>query len=389
PERPDYRTETDSQGAFAFSYLTEQPYYVIALADQNRNRRPDPQERFAAPPRPVVLADTSAGAPLQWIATVLDTIPPEPQRVRALSRDRLVVRFSEPVRLADRSPGRWGLRDSLRDASVPVQAVYTLPETPQEVYLRTDVLRAEPHLLRAAAVVDTSGNLAADDPLRFTPTASADTLRTRFLGFMPDTLGPNEAGAYRLLPRQQPGVRFNQPVGDALLQQAVAVRDTAGAALPFTARTSDGTAYRLLLEPPLAPGQTVEVAVAGNALGTADTVYTRRYERLPETALGARSGTVLLEGDGGTIVVELYPADRPDAPYRQRLESSNQYLFEGLPEGRYRLRAFLDRDADTLWDGGLLAPYRAPEPVVWGSDSLTVRPRWELTAADTLLIPAR
>ena len=42
PERPVYRTQTSTEGTFSFSFMQEQPYFVVAVDDRNRNRRPDP-----------------------------------------------------------------------------------------------------------------------------------------------------------------------------------------------------------------------------------------------------------------------------------------------------------------------------------------------------------
>ena len=56
PERPAYRTQTGDDGRFDFSFLNEQPYFVVALQDRNRNLRPDANEPFAVPPHPAIEA---------------------------------------------------------------------------------------------------------------------------------------------------------------------------------------------------------------------------------------------------------------------------------------------------------------------------------------------
>ncbi len=67
PPSPDYRTLTGPDGTFLFTYLREQPYYVAALADDNRNRQRDVNEAYAVPPRRAITADTSAAAsPPDW-----------------------------------------------------------------------------------------------------------------------------------------------------------------------------------------------------------------------------------------------------------------------------------------------------------------------------------
>ncbi len=393
PENPDYRTQTDEDGRFAFAYLNEQPYFVIALQDRNRNRRPDATEPFAVPPRPVLHADTvrAAGEGPRWIAAVLDTVPPAPQRLRALSSRRLALRFSESVQLTTLDAAAWLLEDSLSGRPVAVRAVYLLPEDPRQVFLLADSLAAVPHRLRvAAAVTDSSGNLAGPDTLRVTPPAEADTLRLRFLGFVPAPTPPEATGPAVLPPAALPGVRFNQAVAAAHLAEIVAVQDTAGRALAFTPSSTDGTTYRLDLAPPLQPGQTVEVRLEGRRLGRPDTVFARRFQRVPERRLGALSGVVAAADTIGGIVVELYRTGEQAAlrPYAAaQADASGAFIFRNLPEGAYRFRAFVDRNRNGRWDGGAILPYTPAEPLIWGTEAPAWRARWESALADTLRIP--
>lgn len=393
PERPDYRTQTDSEGQFQFEYLQEQPYFVVALADNNRNRQPDPLEAYAVPPRPWIIADsaaTDAANGADWILTQRDTIPPTAVRLRSLSQRRHELRFDEPVRVADRTPGRWTLQDSLRDRSMRVASIYQRAESPNLVFLHTEALEASPHrlFLPDSAVVDSSGTPARPDTLRFTPSETPDTLQTRFTGFMPENLMPDTAGVYTLFPGEAPGVRFNQPLDSTRLHAAVTARDTAaGADRSFTPTTRDGTTYRLRFAPPLRPEDEVQVRVDGGSLAHADTVFARTFRRISNRQLGELSGTVTFADttahDDGTrppFVVELYTDDNALAritPRRTRADADGQFLFEQLPEGPFRFRAFLDTNGNGRWDGGQLLPYRPAEPLTWSDGTMNTRPRWE------------
>lgn len=391
PERPAYRTQTDASGRFTFTYLNEQPYFVVALQDRNRNRRPDALEPFAVPPVPALYADTTAAEEVpRWIVTVLDSIPPEVQRVRARSDQRLALRFTEPVRLHTTATAPWTLRDSVAHRTAAVRAVYQLPGDPYQVYLLTEPLAQTPYLLTPGGVVDTSGLAVRPLPVRFTPEATADTLALRFQGFVPDTLGEAPVLLPPVPDGYRPAVRFNQPVDSTRLHTLVTVRDTTGQRRPFTAVTADGVTYALTLTPPLQPGEVVEVAVDGRALG-ADTLYTRRFMRRSQDALGELSGVVAAPDTSSTLVVELYPAAPADAALLRLAvaDRTGRFIFRGLPEGTYRLRAYADRNDNRQWDGGRLTPYRDAEPLAWSAEELRVRARWETALSDTLRLPAR
>ncbi|WP_457652904.1 Ig-like domain-containing protein [Rhodocaloribacter sp.] len=387
PERPAYRTQTGDDGRFLFEYMSEEPFFVIALRDRNRNRRPDVAEAFAVPPRPVLRPDTtSVGDERRWLVTVRDTIPPELRQVRARSSRRLALRFSEAVRLARTDTAGWVLRDSVTGARPALRAVYMIPEDPRQVLVLTDSLAARTHTIRVAAVVDSSGNPVRDGEMRFTPVAEADTFRLRFRGFDPDSLTDSPDGA-SLPPPLRPAVRFNQPVDSARFRAVVAVRDTTGRPLVFTRDTGDGVTYRLAPEP--WPDTPFDVTVDGRALTGADTVFTRRFRRMGPDELGELSGYVTADDTTGALVVELYDAagDARTPIRTTRPDAAGYFVFRELPGGgRYRLRAFVDRNGNGRWDGGFLLPYTPAEPLGWGGDLPPVRARWETVADDTLRV---
>lgn len=361
---PDYRTQTDQSGRFTLGHLREAPFFVVGLADRNRNRRADAGEPFAAPPSPVVRADTLGGAELTFFRTALDTVPPEPLRVRTLSDRRFAIRFTEPIRLLDTAPDAWALEDSTSGQMAAIEAVYADVDV-QQVVLRTEPLAAHPHrlaLARAEAVVDSAGNAARPLPLTFTPAANPDTLRLRLLEIAPE--------ADALAPTQRPVLRFSEPADSVALAARVAVTDTAGAALPFEIAPEDGARYRLRVE----TEQPFVVAVAEG-----DSAVTRTFRPLARAQLGDLAGVIVAPSD--SVIVE---AVGPQT-YRAEADATGAFTLAGLPEAEYRLRFFVDENGNGRWDGGHLAPYAPPEPLGFAPAPWRVRPRWE-TVVDTLRI---
>ena len=391
PDAPAYRTQTDPEGAFQFDYLREQPYYVVALADRNRNRQPDPLEAYAVPPRPALSSDTSDAARIEapWVATARDTIPPTLNRVQALSDRRLVLRFSEPVRLARRDTAGWTLRDSLADQRRAVQQAFTRPDDPLALYLLTEMLRPELHTLRPGdgLVTDTVGNALLPTTARFTPTEEADTVQTRFVGFTPENLAAGDQQLYTLPPETAPGLRFNQPLDTTRLRSLLTAADTTGRPRAFALSSPDGVTYRLQLVPPLQPAEAVRLALDARPLG-ADTTFARTFRRLSDRELGELSGVVALSGSA-PIIVELYDAGNPEAaPRRTQTGPDGEFLFANLPEASFRYRAFADRNENGRWDAGRLAPYAPAEPITWSAQPIQTRPRWETALDDTLRLSA-
>ncbi|MEF8866070.1 MAG: Ig-like domain-containing protein [Salinibacter sp.] len=443
PDAPSYRTQTGEGGRFSFDYMREAPYYVVALRDNNRNRQPDPQEPVAVPPRRSLQADSGAAAvPVPWRLARRDTTAPRLQEVRPVSQRRLRVRFDEPVAFGARTPAAWAPRDSATGRAVAVQGVYAAPNRPNAVVVRTAPMSDARHVLplRRGAVVDTLGQPLRPDTARFRASPRADTLRTRFRGFAPTGLGRDSTGARPLLPGVQPRVRFNQVPDSAALREGVGVQDTTGASQAFSVATDDGTAYRLRLDPPLSPGQVVDVTVAGEVFARPDTTFRRRFRRVTDRVLGELAGrvrvvdttraedentkrgppaarptspqtdslqtdTLATPGDSlkkrerrarpdsllhsGPVVVGLRAVESSIPVEDRRLTTSSGQPFEfaELPDGQYRFRAYLDRNDNGRWDGGQVQPYVPAEPVTWLDEPLEARPRWTTELPAPLRIP--
>lgn len=434
PDRPSYRTQTSEEGTFAFDYMREGRYYVLALRDNNRNRQPDASEPAAVPPRPALQADSGAApVPVPWLLAARDTTPPQPQQVRAVSRQRIRVNFNEPVQLQRRTAADWALRDSTTGAQVAVRGVHGALDRPSAVVVRTAPMAERGHrlALRRGVVTDTLGQPLAPDTVRFRAAARDDTSQTRFRRFLPADLAQDSTGAHPLLPGVRPAVRFNQAPDSTVLRAGIQARDTAGAPRDFSLLSEDGTAYRLRFDPPLAPGEFVDVTVDGEAVARPDTTYRRRFRRVTRRALGALEGRIrvadtLRRGPArpqrdsasrpaspaapratrppdttaavgrrdlllpsGPVAVELTAeaSSLPVPPRRVTTPPGSTFVFDELPDGQYRFRAYLDRNGNGRWDAGRLQPYVPAEPVTWRREPVQARPRWTTELPTPLRIP--
>ena len=513
PERPAYRTQTSAEGTFSFSFMQEQPYYVVAVDDRNRNRRPDPDEAFAVPPvallyaapededlpmpdttlveeeaiadelrdvqteatadpetapdeadLPAADADTTqATAPTEtrpalldtlsltpaipvdtlttdvpgidgletdtpwpssieapWLLTSIDTIPPTIQRARARAATHLQVRFTESVALDDRAPDAWTLAAVDGGGTIAVQDVWMHPDSDREVHLATEPLAPGRYVVTPAGVMDRSGNRAPAQPdsLEVDPDLPTDGPELRFESFTPEAAATDDRADRRaqgqdeaasedeappppdpevLEPGTYPEVQFSRPPPAEVLAERISAADTTGAARTVQPTTTNGTTVELRFDPPLDPGEIVDVTVDPRGLSEeADSLLVRRVQRIPRDALGSLAGTAVVEDaddsrhTDGPIIVELYRgrASDDETPYRTtEAAEDGAFLFEELPEDTYRLRLFVDVQGSGRWDGGTITPYRPAEPIRWVDGTEDVRARWETVIDDPIRIP--
>ncbi|WP_412063642.1 Ig-like domain-containing protein [Rubrivirga sp. IMCC45206] len=350
---PDYRTETGADGAFRLDYLRPGPYFVAAVDDRNQSGRADAGERFAAPPRAVVRADTTDAPPLALIVTALDSIPPVAQRARALSDRRVAVRFSEAVTLVDRSA--LAIADSASGAALPA-TVYQTPEAPFEIVAVTASAMSGRVVVSGTGVVADSAGLAAA-PFRFVvdPPARADTAQARVVGFVP----ARRDSVVTLRPGEAAGVRFAVPPSPGVVAGLAVMRG--GERVLATFETSDGVTF------------TVD-SLAGAFRLVAPSGDSTRAQAFAVPAASETGGLVGRVTAYGPVVIEATPEVGP--PIVVRANADGTFAISGLLPGSVALRAFVDRDGDGRWSGGRLRPYLAPEPLVVLPPA-TVRARWE------------
>ena len=369
---PDYRTETATDGAFTLEYLRPGPFFVLAVADRNRNARVDAGEQFAAPPAPSLVArtDSTDAGPSVFFVTTLDTIPPVAQRLRPISDRRFALRFDEPVRLLDAAA--FGSAVIVADsASGDVRAVswYQPPASAFEVYAEAaGPLSPSPLLVTSDgtdALADSAGLGTGAFRLSATAPARADTVTARFDAFVPSAADSAVLGR-----GVRPGVRFTSPPGAVL--DAVEVRSNGGALdVPFVTR--DGVTFVPDSTARL-PGRFTLTAPVG------DSTASQRFVLPDARDLGAIVGRV--EADG-PVRVEVRP--EAGAPVVVTADADGAFVADGLLPGPYTLRIWADRDGDGRWSGGQLTPFEPPEPLVFLSQPVQVRARWETEIAPVTL----
>ncbi len=377
---PDYRTQTDPQGRFELAYLPDTTFFVVALEDRNRNHRPDPTEAFAPPPVIAIPALRTPEKVYRWYVTRLDTLPPELRLVRARSNQHIELRFSEPVRLLSLRPEQWHLTTS---GGQPLQlhALFQSQTPSPLVYVLTEPLPLDSLTLFPTAIADTAGNLLPETQRTFFPRSEPDTAHIRFLGFLPIHPLTHEGQRFVLSPYVRPGVRFSLPPDTTQLTSTLHVRDALGQPIDYRYESPDGLSFYLHFASP--PSSPFEITLDGRLIGR-DTLFTQTYRYLRDDELGSLIVPIRYS-EGTPVVATLLALDagRLPEPLSHPVSRKKEITFSHLPEGRYRIRVFLDRSENRRWDGGTILPYEPPERLIWIPDTLRVRPRWEIVL-DTL-----
>lgn len=395
PERPLYRTQTNSQGAFELTYLAAGEYYVVGITDRNGNRQPDDGEWVAIPSMRSATASSAEPDSLLLTGYIFDQTPPLVRRARSVSASRIEVRYSEPVVLplsddgAFPTTGGWILSDSARTRTHDVTRLYASSSDPSAVFLElgTTEPSAVGSTLRlvTGAVRDSSGNASPIDTVFIAASAVADTSVARLVGVRPVSQPPDTVAT--LTPTDWPVVELGAPrAPDEWLRVFSRGDNGVLRELPFSSVAANGRSYEIA--PELADATrpfAIEVDRESlDSVSPGDTTSTHWFRKLRAGELGG----LIAHVDAGSAVatVEYFSAQDPAKVVVADHSGDMTYTASGLRPGRYGVRAYVDYNGDATWTPGRIRPYRAGEPITWVADSVEVRARFDTLLPDTLRI---
>lgn len=400
-QQPLYRTQTGKDGTFAFRSVAKQDYYVVAVADRNRNRLIDPTEKLGIPPVDRLQADTSFVTPdSPWILGTHDSTQPVLDRVRALSGRDLELRFSEALWLDLNRPASFGLgtnhtvelrREGVEGALFP--QLYFEETNPRIVLARVDTLLPGSYSIHGSfAASDSSRNQVRELEATFTVAESLPSSKQPALrGWFPDssvvsdnlprTIWPREMVGFRIThPPSQNGLDPNSPIKvDAVL------RDTSGYQIPAQFDQVDATLFVLQKAGDFKFDQPFFVDLNLHSIGGPDSLITAAF-------------VYALDKEMGALSLQIEPTKLPPAHsyraevFRQtdrtramvQLEGSTpSFVLDKLPGG---MRVFMriSTGEGPYWNAGNLSPWSKPDPLTWVSPTESVRARWEIVLPDTV-----
>ncbi len=386
---PQYVTQCDAKGRFAFGFLSPGRYRLFALIDRDKNDLYNPgYDSFGLPPRDTrVSAADSTDGPIFFRIAVQDTLPPRVVSVFAIDWNHVQLRLSEPVDSLDaaRTPNF-----SVRTGSVelPVECVYRSSVNLSRVVLCTGRQdSSQNYTLKIKGLHDLAG-LELDS-------ASAEI---QFKGSaLPDTVRPQ---LVRVVPKDS----SRDVLPDALLSCifSKAMDTTSDGIFLFSSR-GDSVAGRSFWPQPdrfvfkprkVLSGNTDFRWVAfpnrlkdrqGNFFRD-DSILTVfhvvAYDTLTEISGRVADANSTAKGPLVAQIREVHP---PGIQKRATLPGPGPYRFDYLLPGSYVLFAFRDWDKNGRLSPGSLDPFRFSERFLFYPDTVAARSRWPNEGNDLTL----
>ena len=385
-DRPDYAVQSSDDGSFHFYNVAPGTYRVFAVRDKSNDFRYNVEsEEIGVPDFDVLIEDSLASTPpLRFQLHIEDTTRPQVQRVEALDSRTVRIKFNETVYPQPLPLARVMISDSASGSQFTLLSAVAPPKERYAWDFRVgEALTEQTFRLSIDSLEDGAGNIidTTGFPLFFPGSALADTLRPFIVEMTPAENGRNvdADSSFR--------VDFDRPLS---VGAAFALRDSSGADIalgvsrvtPTTISITHASllpeaAYSLCIAEDL-----LRDSLSGRSVG--DTTRCIRFTTGKRDQYGSLSGLVRSDDSSGSAVVRVREAVKQPRVRTVFTDSTRTFRFDGLPEGKYLLDAYIDLNGNRRYDAGKPFPLRKPEPFGSVRDTLRVRARWE---TNNIIIP--
>ncbi len=377
-DQPNYVTEAGRNGEYSFERIGTGNYRSFAFEDRDKDKRYDPgSEKLGVPPGDVALGEEDEVVNVgEFYLSLRDSTGPLILSLRAVDAGRVLIRFNEKVDISGAEFENLGNLDVFES--------YVDPKDSSSVYILTGVQKeAVEYRVSVQGIKDSNGNQAVEDTLLFVGSRKDDRKNPEVISIHPDS----EASI--VFPESALEVIFSEAMQEVELdsrfwlgsQPDIPLDGTFNWEGNLTLKFSplegwvEGKSYTL-------HGDAGRLSDrAGNAL--ADSLLSFSFAVLEERDLGSMSGQVIL---GDSLKAKFYlratSVEKGKEAYSLRVAVEGDYLWEGLPSGRYVVSAFMDRDGDGKQDYGQAFPFIPSEPVASYPDTVAIRSRWETSGVD-------
>lgn len=379
--KPDYLTQIGKNGEFFLSNLAAGTYRLFAMHDEYRNILYDAETDQIGTTEDIILTekDTLRSGVVFTIAAE-DTTPPRITSVTVPDERHLLVQFSEPIDSASLTPASFFISDTLNVPGPKVQQFFTTNLQFSAVTLVTEPQGKDSlYLLQVNGVKDQNGFLI--NPLARTKQFTGSGVR--------DTVPPKVTGtsfqdhASKVLPDDPFIFRFNDvirtPVSDTsfVLKR---MKDSSSVPLSVSFRALN----ELFLKPAkrLNIGDQYQLTMKWNGVSDLfgnrfkDSVSLVQFGVEDPENLGSIEGVFAGFGGKRNIVTAANISDTKQPVQKTLTLPSGKFLFTGLPEGKYALKAFDDVNGNSLHDAGKPFPWKKAERFTLYQDTVRVRARW-------------
>jgi len=379
--KPDYISQIGASGLYKLEGLSKGKYRVFAIMDNGRNSFYDiGADEFGVPNSDIILSEKdSTYIGLNFLLSREDTASPRLQSAIMTDRNHILIETSEPIKKVNIRPKFFkviNIKD--KQEIVPVFAFKGNTKENQFFIVVDDSINmADEYLLYADELIDEFDNISFPDTVRLTTSEREDTTSPKIIsvkGNVDRNIISIESAILELNfddavnKSAMEGIKIIDEKNKYLLSDFDFI-DDAHIKIFILDKLRSKSEYKLIIN------YNFITDIVGNSL---DSTQEFKFYTLNDLELAGVSGEVVnSEKDVKTILI-LKSYELKNLEYKTETEKSNEFNFDGIKPGKYRLMAFMDADSSSTYSFGKPFPFKPSEKFIFYPDTLNLRPRWPI-----------
>ncbi len=381
--KPDYISQTGTDGSYQLLGLAPAAYRIFAVRDQYKDLIYQPeQDDIGMPPNDVKLTETDTLVTgLNFFLTKMDTL--KPRLISAVMTDKyhILLNFTKEVDTSTINSKNFSLVDStLKKTFNPVYAFKGNTKPTEMVLVTTaDLPVKDEAYVFADSIKDKFGNVFRNDFAKITLSDKTDTTKPGIAGVVP----PDNSDKVDF---DNPVITFsfNDSFDTSTARKNISLSDTSGLKYPIDVHFIDDASFEILPVQNLKANTDYIIKLdlngfkdaAGNAY---DSVYQYKFKTINGLDFTGVSGTVEGADLAKNPSLILQGIDANKLKYKLQLNGSGNFKFERIQPGKYFLWGYYDTDSSKTYSFGEPLPFKPAERFFFYPDTLNLRARWTVT----------
>ena len=379
--KPDYVSQTGVEGNFSLRGLGEGNYRVFAVNDKFRDYLyQQDNDEIGIPFKDIYLSEQdSIFTELNYLLFNADVSKPRLISSIMTDRNHLLVSCSKELDKKSIRAENFYLVDSTENKNFKFTYAFKGKTKPEEFILMLNEELDSDNLfyLFTDTLTDLMGNKMYNDFSKLLISDRPDTSSIKITSTTP------AQGKTTDFQNSELKIYFDEAFDKTQINSAIALTDTFNKPVGFEVDYSDDATLVIKPNVNLKPEKDYLLKLQLGKFvdlneNSTDSLFTLKFRTISGLDFTGLSGFVINLDYNKNPVLILESGETPDLKYEQKL-SSEKFEFTRVEPGKYILWCFLDEDNNGKYNYGWPEPIKYSERFAFYSDTLTLRPRWEVT----------
>jgi hypothetical protein len=380
--KPDYVSQTSSDGRYHLNGMGESEYRLFAVKDEYRDLIYDmDQDLIGVPSIDISLIGLdSIFIGMDFKMFKADTTAPRLLKGIMTDEKHILVTLTEELDQRKLKKDNFYLIDSTANRTSTVdQAFNKFGKSDEIVIVPEEKLNVDNSVFLIAKILsDTLGNEYYDDFVSLSISDKPDTTA-------PDIIATEPSGINSTIDFINPKIKFyfNDGVENVNIQKSVSFADTLGNSVQFNFKFEDDATLIVYPLNDLKPDKdyVIEsdlIAFADASGNSRDSIYQFNFKTIAGLNFTGITGKILNINTAVNPVLVLQNVDNINKKYKQNI-SSDEFAFERIEAGKYMLWCYFDADSNYQFNYGWPHPIEYSERFSVYTDTLKLKERWVIT----------